>query len=195
MSPWMKWMRTTLLSSLVMYSMLSRLITLSPTRSNLLMVHLLPPKPRAETLLGPGPVAVLLVLFGDGLANVLPHRCLHVGLVLGVIGTLQGALQGVPPALGIVALEACLDPRPRALELEALLKLLGHLGLQLISGEYLGDDLIDPAANLCTVDLSAPHTENLLGRDHLGFDAQLLEPVFDVRNGLRRGEVVELEPL
>src|SRR5215216_4530812 len=48
-SPWMKWMRTTLLSSLVMYSMLSRLITLSPTRSNLLMVHLLPPKSRAGT--------------------------------------------------------------------------------------------------------------------------------------------------
>src|SRR5215213_9063937 len=49
MSLCMKWMRTTLLSSLVMYSMLSRLITLSPTRSNLLMVHLLPPKSRAET--------------------------------------------------------------------------------------------------------------------------------------------------
>jgi hypothetical protein len=31
------------------------LITLSPTRSNLLMVHLLPPKSRAKTLLGPGP--------------------------------------------------------------------------------------------------------------------------------------------
>src|SRR5215204_721410 len=42
-SLWTKWTRTTLLSSLVMYSMLSRLITLSPTRSNLLMVHLLPP--------------------------------------------------------------------------------------------------------------------------------------------------------
>src|SRR5829696_2539764 len=49
MSPWMKWMRTTPLSSLVMNSMLSRLITLSPTRSNLLMVHLLPPKSRAGT--------------------------------------------------------------------------------------------------------------------------------------------------
>src|SRR5918993_2452088 len=49
MSLWTKWMRTTLLSSLVMYSMLSRLITLSPTRSNLLMVHLLPPKSRAGT--------------------------------------------------------------------------------------------------------------------------------------------------
>src|SRR5215208_5456867 len=49
MSPWMKWMRTTLLSSLVMYSMLSRLITLSPTRSNILMVHLLPPKSRVGT--------------------------------------------------------------------------------------------------------------------------------------------------
>src|ERR671910_2075981 len=47
MSLWTKWMRTTLLSSLVMYSMLSRLITLSPTRSNLLMVHLLPAKSRA----------------------------------------------------------------------------------------------------------------------------------------------------
>src|SRR5215208_696988 len=57
MSPWMKWMRTTLLSSLIMYSMLSRLITLSPTRSNLLMVHLLPPKSRAETPEGyPGPI-------------------------------------------------------------------------------------------------------------------------------------------
>src|SRR5215217_4675525 len=49
MSLWTKWMRTTLLSSLVMYSMLSRLITLSPTRSILLMVHLLPPKSRAGT--------------------------------------------------------------------------------------------------------------------------------------------------
>src|SRR5215211_3344595 len=49
MSPWMKWTRTTPSSSLIMYSMLSRLITLSPTRSNLLMVHLLPPKSRAET--------------------------------------------------------------------------------------------------------------------------------------------------
>src|SRR5918995_5993256 len=49
MSLWTKWTRTTLLSSLVMYSMLSRLITLSPTRSNLLMVHLLPPKPKAGT--------------------------------------------------------------------------------------------------------------------------------------------------
>jgi hypothetical protein len=29
---------------------------LSPTRSNLLMVHLLPPNSRAETLLGPGPI-------------------------------------------------------------------------------------------------------------------------------------------
>src|SRR5215204_6455807 len=48
-SLWTKWTRTTLLSSLVMYSMLSRLITLSPTRSNLLMVHLLPPKSRAGT--------------------------------------------------------------------------------------------------------------------------------------------------
>src|SRR5215203_291014 len=57
MSPWMKWMRTTLLSSLIMYSMLSRLITLSPTLSNLLMVHLLPPKSRAETPEGyPGPI-------------------------------------------------------------------------------------------------------------------------------------------
>src|SRR5215211_5609499 len=50
MSPWMKWMRTTPSSSLIMYSMLSRLITLSPTRSNLLMVHhLLPPKSREGT--------------------------------------------------------------------------------------------------------------------------------------------------
>src|SRR5687767_15415362 len=49
MSPWMKWMRTTPSSSLIMYSMLSRLITLSPTRSILLMVHLLPPKSRAGT--------------------------------------------------------------------------------------------------------------------------------------------------
>src|SRR5918995_4498706 len=49
MSLWTKWMRTTLLSSLVMYSMLSRLITLSPTRSILPMVHLLSPKSRAGT--------------------------------------------------------------------------------------------------------------------------------------------------
>src|SRR5918995_2867177 len=49
MSLWTKWMRTTLLSSLDMYSMLSRFITLSPTRSILLMVHLLPPKSRAGT--------------------------------------------------------------------------------------------------------------------------------------------------
>jgi hypothetical protein len=58
-------MRTTLLSSLVMYSMLSRLITLSPTRSNLLMVHLLPPNSRAETLLGPYFTPSSVVLDGE----------------------------------------------------------------------------------------------------------------------------------
>src|SRR5215211_6290354 len=61
MSPWLKWMRTTLFSSLVMDSMLSRLITLSPTRSNLLMVHLLPPKSRAETPRRIAPTLVVLV--------------------------------------------------------------------------------------------------------------------------------------
>src|ERR687894_242335 len=63
MSPWTKWMRTTLLSSLIMYSMLSRLIALSPTRSNLLMIHLLPPKSRARHPEGyPGPVGCQLLI-------------------------------------------------------------------------------------------------------------------------------------
>jgi hypothetical protein len=45
--------------------MLSRLITLSPTRSNLLMVHLLPPNSMAETLLGPYFTPSSVVLDGE----------------------------------------------------------------------------------------------------------------------------------
>src|SRR5215204_3780002 len=79
MSLWTKWMRTTLLSSLVMYSMLSRLITLLPTRSNLLMVHLLPPKSRAGTPRRiPGPI-IYSTRCNDDTARECTRRPRHQG--------------------------------------------------------------------------------------------------------------------
>src|SRR5918995_365295 len=80
MSLWTKWMRTTLLSSLVMYSMLSRLITLSPTRSKLLMVHLLPPKSRAGTPRRiPRPAGYLLISCASPTRNGLEDLYLFAG--------------------------------------------------------------------------------------------------------------------
>src|SRR5215212_3717205 len=114
MSPWMKWMRTTPSSSLIMYSMLSRLITLSPTRSNLLMVHLLPPKSRAETPRRiPRPAGYLVIFYASPTRNGLDDLYLFAATgvldkvpdVHDAIGADVGALEaGVMRLYGVVVI-------------------------------------------------------------------------------------------
>src|SRR5215208_2960820 len=117
---------------------------------------------------------LVCILGSNGLRDVLPHGVVEGITVLGGVGILQGALHSVPPALGVVSLEAALNPRLRLLELEALYEFLGHLGLDGVDAEHLGDGSVNPAPHLLPVDLLALLGEDLFGRDDLGFDPQFL---------------------
>src|SRR5215211_3290023 len=91
----------------------------------------------------------------------------QVVLVLGFVAILQLLVEGAPPALGAISLEALLDPHPGALEPEALLVLLCYFLLEFVALEYLGDVLIDPTTDLLPVPRLAPLLEDIVGWDDL----------------------------
>src|SRR5215217_2312002 len=109
---------------------------------------------------------------------------------------LQLLLQDVPPALGALIFKSLFNPLSGTCEPETLLKLRGHLLLELFGVEYLGNDVLDPALDLLLVHPLPTLLESIIRRDNLTADTVFLELALDVLDAPRvRQDGVELEAL
>src|SRR5215208_503166 len=126
----------------------------------------------------PGSMVMLLLVFilgSNGLRDALPQGAAEGIAVLGGVGSLKRAPHCVAPALAVVAvLELRLYPRPCPLELVALLKLLGQLGLEVVKSQQLIDLLLDPPTELLPVNALGEASQFLYCWDDLGFDPEFL---------------------
>jgi hypothetical protein len=118
---------------------------------------------------------LVFILGSNGLRDALPQGVAEGIAVLGGVGSLKRAPHSVAPALAVVAvLELRLYPRLCPLELVALLRLLGQLGLEGVNSQQLVDLILDPSTELLPVNTLGKASQLLFWWDDLGFDPEFL---------------------